>query len=111
MAITWRVPVLVLLGIGPLLLRPARGTAWAWVGLVVLLVVADVLLAPPRSTLSVVRDDVGRARQGETTSTTLRLEAGAPTRARGPARRLAALGGRDRQPAPARPARRAASRW
>ncbi len=76
MAITWRVPVLVLLGIGPLLLRPSAGTAWAWVALVVLLVVADVLLAPPRSTLSVVRDDVGRARQGETTSTTLRLEAG-----------------------------------
>ena len=39
MAITWRVPVLVLLGIGPLLLRPSPGTAWAWVGLVVVLVI------------------------------------------------------------------------
>jgi uncharacterized protein (DUF58 family) len=76
MAITWRVPVLVLLGIGPLLLRPSPGTAWAWVGLVVLLVVADVLLAPARSTLSVVRSEVGRVRQGETTSTTLQLGAG-----------------------------------
>ena len=76
MAITWRVPVLVLLGIGPLLLRPAAGTAWAWIGLVVLLVVADVLLAPARSTLSVVRREVGRARQGEATSTTLEVVAG-----------------------------------
>jgi uncharacterized protein (DUF58 family) len=76
MAITWRVPVLVLLGIGPLLLRPSPGTAWAWVGLVILLVIADVLLAPARSTLSVVRNDAGRVRQGETTSTTLQVGAG-----------------------------------
>jgi uncharacterized protein (DUF58 family) len=76
MAITWRVPVLMLLGIGPLLLRPSPGTAWAWVGLVVLLAIADVVLAPARSTLSVVRDDVGRVRQGEATSTTLQVGAG-----------------------------------
>ncbi len=75
MAITWRVPVLVLLGIAPLLLRPAPSTAWAWVGLVALLVGVDVLLAPARSTLSVVRRDVGRVRQGEETSTTLQVTA------------------------------------
>ena len=48
MAITWRVPVLVLLGIGPVVLRPEAGTVWLWLLLVVVLVTLDVVLAPRR---------------------------------------------------------------
>ena len=73
MAITWRVPVLVLLGIGPVLLVPETATVWAWLGLVLALVVIDVLLAPSRTALTVVRRPVGRVRQGDRTSTTLEV--------------------------------------
>ena len=76
MAITWRVPVLVLLGIGPVVLRPEAGTVWLWLLLVVLLVTLDVVLAPSPTTLSVVRRPVRRTRQGEATTTTLEVTAG-----------------------------------
>jgi len=46
MVITWRVPVLVLLGIGVVLLRPQGSTVLFWLALVVVLVLADLLLAP-----------------------------------------------------------------
>ena len=52
----WRVPVLVLLGIGPVLLRPEGSTVWAWLGLVLLLVAVGrsarprALRAPRRTT-------------------------------------------------------------
>ena len=66
MAITWRVPVLVLLGIGPVLLRPEGSTVWAWLGLVLLLVALDVVLAPvalraPRRTTPGRPSPAGRA--------------------------------------------------
>ena len=81
-----------------------RASAWAWVGLVLLLVLADVVLAPSRTALSVVRREVGRARQGEHASSTPRARlVRAPPAARPAPRRLAALGGRHRQPAPPRP--------
>lgn len=73
MAITWRVPVLVLLGIGPVLLRPMGSTVWVWLGLVLVLVVLDAASAPARSTLSVLRRPVGRTRQGDAGSTTLEV--------------------------------------
>jgi uncharacterized protein (DUF58 family) len=76
MAITWRVPVLVLLGIAPVVLRPEAGTVWLWLLLVVVLVALDVGLAPSRTTLSVVRRPVRRTRQGDSTSTTLEVTAG-----------------------------------
>ncbi len=83
MAITWRVPALVLLGIGAVLLRPEASTVWAWLGLVLLLVAVDVVLAPSRSALDVVRRPVGRARQGELLSTTLELTSTARRTVRG----------------------------
>ena len=83
MALTWRVPVLVLLGIGPLLLRPSASTAWAWVGLVLVLVLLDVLLAPSRTTLTVLRRAMGRTRLGEPTSTTLEVTGSGRLRVRG----------------------------
>ena len=73
MFISWRVPVLVLLGIGPVLLRPENSTVWAWLGLVLLVVVLDVVLAPSRSALHVVRRPVGRTRKGDAGSTTLEV--------------------------------------
>ena len=82
MSITWRVPVLVLLGIGPVLLRPEAGTVWLWLLLVALLLALDVALAPSRTTLSVVRRPLRRTRQGDPTTTTLEVTAG-PRRVRG----------------------------
>ena len=73
-------------------------TVWAW-----LLLVRcswsplDVLLAPSRTALSVVRRPVGRARQGEPTSTTLEAHRHRPSDGpRRAARRLAAVGRRER---------------
>lgn len=76
MAITWRVPALVLLGIGPVVLRPEAGTVWLWLLLVVVLVALDVWLAPSPTTLSVVRRPVPRTRQGDATTTALEVTAG-----------------------------------
>jgi uncharacterized protein (DUF58 family) len=83
MAITWRVPVLVLLGIVPVLLRPEGSTVWAWIGLVLILLIADVVLASPRSALHVVRRPVGRKRQGEAGATTLEVTSAARRPVRG----------------------------
>ena len=83
MAITWRVPVLVLLGIGAVLVRPEAGTVWLWLLLVLVLMALDVLLAASRSTLSVVRRPSRRTRQGEPTSTTLAVTANGRRRVRG----------------------------
>lgn len=80
MAITWRVPVLVLLGLAVLPLRPEPSTAWAWVGLTALLVGVDALLAPSPRAVQVRRPEVGRARLGEATSTTLQLKHAGPGR-------------------------------
>ncbi|SDS57523.1 Uncharacterized conserved protein, DUF58 family, contains vWF domain [Nocardioides scoriae] len=71
MALTWRVPALLLLGLLPLLLVPRAATAWAWVGLVVLLVGGDLALAPSPRRVEVARRPVGRVRVGEPTTTTL----------------------------------------
>lgn len=71
MVITWRVPVLVLLGIGVVLLRPQGITVLFWLALVVVLVLADLLLAPSTRLLSVVRRATGPVRQGQPTTTVL----------------------------------------
>ena len=71
MVITWRVPVLVLLGIGVVLLRPQGSTVLFWLALVVVLVLADLLLAPSTRLLSVVRRASGPVRQGQPTTTVL----------------------------------------
>ena len=71
MVITWRVPVLVLLGIGVVLLRPQGSTVLFWLALVVVLVLADLLLAPSTRQLSVVRRATGPVRQGQPTATVL----------------------------------------
>ena len=71
MVITWRVPVLVLLGIGVVMLRPHGSTVLLWLALVVALVLVDLLLAPSTRQLSVVRRATGPVRQGQPTATAL----------------------------------------
>ena len=83
MTITWRVPLLMLAGIVPVVLRPAAGTAAIWVLLVVVLTLADVLLAPKPATLEITRVRLGGIRLGESTTSELVV--------RSPARRVRAV--------------------
>ncbi len=71
MAISGRVPLLVLLGLVPVVLRPSFGTFWLWLLLVVLLVALDVLLAPHPSVLEISRREIAPVRLGHPTSATL----------------------------------------
>jgi len=71
MSITGRVPLVLLLGVLALVVRPTTSTAWWWLLAVLVLVVADVLLAPSPARLDVVRRPLGQARQGATTHTEL----------------------------------------
>ena len=61
MALTWRVPALLLLGLPVVLLRPAASTAWLWLLATVLLVGLDLLLAPRPAALQFVRRPSTRA--------------------------------------------------
>jgi uncharacterized protein (DUF58 family) len=65
MAISGRVPLLVLLGLLPVLARPAASTVWLWALLVLLLVLADWLAAPSPAALTVTRIPVGSVRLGQ----------------------------------------------
>ncbi len=73
MAISGRVPLLLLLGFVPVVLRPLPGTVWLWLLVVTLVCLADLLLAPRPSALGLARPPVGTVRTGEPTDT--RLEA------------------------------------
>ncbi len=81
--LTGRVPLLVLLGLGPVLLRPAGGTVWLWALVVVVLVGLDLALAPSPRRLSVERDEVGSVRQGDEAVSRLRVAQPPGRRARG----------------------------
>jgi uncharacterized protein (DUF58 family) len=74
MTITGRVPLLLLLGMVAVLLRPEASTVWLWLLVVVLLVALDVLLAPSTRDVSVERLPTGRVRAGQDTSSAVRLE-------------------------------------
>ena len=67
MTVTGRVPLVLLLGIGALVVRPSAGTALWWVVAVLLLVGLDLLLATSPGTLEVTRRPVAQVRHGETT--------------------------------------------
>ena len=60
-------PLVLLLGVGALVVRPSAGTALWWVLAVLLLVALDLLLAASPSSLEVTRRPVAQVRQGETT--------------------------------------------
>lgn len=59
MVITGRVPLLLTLGLVPVVLRPAMGTVWGWLLLVTLVTLLDRWLAVRPATLSVRRADIG----------------------------------------------------
>jgi uncharacterized protein (DUF58 family) len=65
MAITGRVPLLLLLGLVAVLLRPGGSTVFLWLLVVLVLVGADVLLAPSPRSLTVERVPPGRVRAGQ----------------------------------------------
>ncbi len=107
MAISGRVPLLLLLGLVPVVLRPAMGTTWLWLLVVVVAVGLDWLVGPaPRGAAArAPAAVVGAARATRRRRRWSRRTPVAAYRARRRARRLAAVGRRDRQPAPG-PARR-----
>ena len=65
MVITGRVPMLLALGLVPVVLRPAMGTVWGWLLLVALVTVTDWLLAVRPATLAVRRAKIGSVRLGD----------------------------------------------
>jgi uncharacterized protein (DUF58 family) len=71
MAITGRVPLLLLLGLVAVLARPDGSTVWLWLLAVVLLVGLDLFLAPPVGWFSVERLPAGRVRAGHDATSTL----------------------------------------
>lgn len=69
MAISGRVPLLLLLGIFAVVLRPAASTVWLWLLVVLMLSLVDWLLAPRPTALSFTRGPVGSVRLGSPTET------------------------------------------
>jgi hypothetical protein len=62
MAISGRVPLLLLLGVAAVVLRPSLGTAWLWVLAVAVLTVADLRLAPAPAGLELARRPIAAIR-------------------------------------------------
>ena len=83
MAITGRVPLLLLLGVAAVVLRPTTSTVWLWVLAVGLLVLVDVLLAPSPDVVALDRPPVGTVRLGEPTETRLHATNTSSRRIRG----------------------------
>ncbi len=73
MIITGRVPLLLLLGLVPVMLRPALGTVGLWLVLVALTTLLDWLLAPRPTTLAVSRAGIGAVRLGDDTESRLTI--------------------------------------
>jgi uncharacterized protein (DUF58 family) len=83
MAISGRVPLLLLLGLVPVVLRPSLSTVWLWLLLVLLLVLADWALAPRPSGLNGSRSPTEAVRTGHPTQTTLHVTNASRRRIRG----------------------------
>lgn len=64
MVITGRVPLLLVLGLVPVVLRPAMSTVWGWLLLVALVTWLDRWLAVRPTTLTLRRAEVGPVRLG-----------------------------------------------
>jgi uncharacterized protein (DUF58 family) len=65
MVLRGRVPLLLLLGLVPVVLRPSMSTVWLWVLAVGLLVLADWLLAPTPGAVALDRAPVAPVRLGQ----------------------------------------------
>ncbi len=71
MAISGRVPLLVLLGLVPVVLRPSFGTMWLWLLVVAVAVAVDALLAPRPDVLEITRRPTPTVRLGQPAASTL----------------------------------------
>ncbi|WGX98012.1 DUF58 domain-containing protein [Nocardioides sp. L-11A] len=71
MAISGRVPLLLLLGLVAVVLRPQAGTVWLWLLGVLLLVGLDRLLTPSPALASLTRRAAGSVRLGDPASSDL----------------------------------------
>ena len=71
MALSGRVPLLLLLGLLPVVLRPTGGTVWMWLLAVVVLTLVDWALASRPEGLSLTRRPLGTVRLGQPTETAL----------------------------------------
>lgn len=65
MSISGRVPLLLLLGLVPVVLRPGVGTVWLWLLVVTAVVLLDRWLAPHPTTLGLTRRPLPAVRTGE----------------------------------------------
>lgn len=83
MALTHRAVWLALLGLLPVLLRPAQSTVWLWVLLVLALCAVDALLAPDPARVRVDRGPDTRVRLGAPTQSELWVTNGSRRRVRG----------------------------
>lgn len=74
MAISGRVPLLLLLGLVPVVLRPEASTVGLWLLLVLVVVAVDWLLAPRPQVLALTRRPVGAVRMGYAAESVLVVE-------------------------------------
>lgn len=65
MTISGRVPLLLVLGVGAVVLRPSGSTVWLWLLGVIVLVAADLLLATPPGRVGLHRRPIGTVRLGD----------------------------------------------
>ncbi len=83
MSISGRVPLLLLLGLVPIVLRPESSTVGLWLLVVLLAVLLDLALAPSSGGLSVTRQPVGTVRMGYDALSALNLANTGSRRLRG----------------------------
>ncbi|WP_205473901.1 DUF58 domain-containing protein [Nocardioides sp. SYSU D00038] len=83
MVVSWRVPLLLLVGLVPLVLRPSSSTLGLWLLVVAAMVVADWLAAPRPQRLEVHREPVGAVRMGYPALSDLRVRNPGGRRVRG----------------------------
>ncbi len=83
MALTWRVPALVVLGLVPVSLWPTLATVRWWLLGVVVLVIVDLVAAPSPAALRVERSAPTQVRLGESSTTSLWVSNPLRRRARG----------------------------
>jgi uncharacterized protein (DUF58 family) len=82
MVITGRVPLLLLLGLLPVVLRPSASTVWLWLLVVGLVVLVDLLLAPRPAALSLEREPIAAVRLGHPAASVLRVRTSSTRRVR-----------------------------
>lgn len=71
MVVSGRVPLLLLLGLVPVVLRPGMGTMWLWVLATALVVLLDWALAPAPAAVGFERRPLAAVRMGQPTETSL----------------------------------------